>query len=152
MNRLRFHAQLDREGGTCLLFVGIDSAGFSGTASSNFLIDEVDRFGAKLEGHSLPRDSPAVLAGGYWDQHDEGRLLETHLYVAAYPVDTLNGVGVRVRLSTPPHQHDRPESIHRVEAEIQTNYGLLAEFGREIRELVQGLRSYVVLVGHPKKE
>lgn len=121
----------------------VHSQGFSGRGSSCFEVTEVLAFAKKLASQTIPRDKPAVLQGGYWDR--SGDLLEAHFYIAAYPIDGLDGIGVKVQLCTPPHVHDRCESQHKIEAELQTNYRDLAEFGAQITNLVSGQVALAVL-------
>lgn len=119
------------------------SNGFSGLGSSQFLAEDLLGFAAKLGRGLIPRDAPAILEGGYWDR--EGEVVDTQLYLAAYPIDEGDGVGIKVRLRTAPHTHARSESGHSVGVELVTRYAYLADFANQIRGLVSGHRTEAVL-------
>lgn len=150
MNMLCLKLDLCSEDGCFQLLAEVQSNGFSGLGTSQFLAEDLLEFAAKLERGLIPRDAPAILEGGYWDR--EGGVLDTHLYLAAYPIDDGDGVGIKIRLKIAPHKYARSESQHTVQVELVTRYVDLEEFASQIRGMVSGRQTEAILRTLPSAE
>lgn len=128
------------------LTVEVESLGFAGRGSSEFHIREVRDFVERISRFDIPRFAPVVMEGGYWDTKEEGKVLETHLFLGIYPIEPMGDFGIRVKLSTPPHLFNRPESVHAVEAELEADHEALRELAANLEALLDGRSPEAVLI------
>ncbi|THF60810.1 hypothetical protein [Pseudothauera rhizosphaerae] len=133
--RLQFKPDTD---GTGELFAEVLSNGFAGAASARFSESGLVELAKKLAtAFPLPADPPLGIRGGYWSKSGEG-LEQEHVGLTFYPVGSLGRVGCRVVLSTPVHQHNRPEGQSSLAVDLLTTYESLGAFSRSLELLATG--------------
>lgn len=142
--RLRFDPDTD---GTGKLFAEIHSNGFAGTGSAWFGEAELVELAKKLAvAFPLPANSPLGIRGGFWSKSAAG-IEQEHVGLTFYPVGSIGQVGCRVVLSTPVHEHDRPEAQSSLAVELLTTYERLGAFARSLEQLATGGADEAVLDG-----
>ncbi len=133
--RLRFSPDTD---GTGELLAEIHSNGYAGSGSAWFGEAELVELAKKLAvAFPLPADSRLGIRGGFWSKSGGG-IEQEHVGLTFYPVGSLGRVGCRVVLSTPVHEHDRPDGQSSLAVELLTTYERLGAFARSLELLVTG--------------
>ena len=96
---LRLWIETDGDG-TGELFAQFNVNGFSGIGSAWFdLLGLVER--AKLFAqYPLPQKRPVVLEGGYWSGEKPAALLQEHLHISAYPINSRGALALKIRVAT----------------------------------------------------
>jgi hypothetical protein len=92
----------------------------------------------------LLAESPLGIRGGFWSKSGGG-IEQEHIGLTFYPVGTVGRVGCRIVLSTPVHEHDRPEGQSSLAVELLTTYERLSAFARSLELLVTGGADEAVL-------
>lgn len=140
--RLRFEPDTD---GTGKLFAEIHSNGYAGSGSAWFgeagLVELAKKLAAAFP---LPADPPLGIRSGFWSKSGGG-IEQEHVGLTFYPVGSIGRVGCRVVLSTPVHEHDRPEGQSSLAVELLTTYERLGTFARSLELLATGGTDEAVL-------
>jgi len=123
--------------GTGELFAEASANGFSGVGSAWFNRSEILEFANALAAYPIPKDKLPKIVGGFWRSDAKGELEQEHLAISVYPIGGVGNLGIQVRLATAENSSEmRPESLHLVKLEIETNYNALAMFSKQIIALI----------------
>lgn len=149
----------DIEYGTGRLTVYAQANDFSGQSSAYFHLDEIVQFASDLLAYPLPREKFPHLVGGYWKQQGEEakkghailvhsigqkqdslvyEIEEDHVSLMVFPVGLVGRIGIRVKLSLPANERNRPEDRFMVQLEVGTTYQQLGEFSKDLTRLASG--------------
>ncbi len=124
--------------GTGELFAQFNVNGFSGTGSAWFDLADLAEKAKLFSQYPLPQKPPVVLEGGYWDKKARAILIQEHLHISAYPIDSRGGLALRIRVATPLGDNKRPESQFIASAEMKTTYEDISRFSKELESLARG--------------
>ena len=134
---LRLWIETDGDG-TGELYAQFDVKGFSGIGSAWFdLLNLAER--AKLFAqYPLSQKQSVVLEGGYWNGEKPAVLLQEHLHISAYPINSRGSLALRIRVATPLDKDDRPQSQFTAAVELKITYEDIARFAKELGSLARG--------------
>jgi len=139
--RLRFR---DDGYGIGVLFARTEADGFSGAGEAYFDITEIENFAKAVSIFPLPAGICPAISGGVGTNAKYGE----RLGITVSLWDAQRGyVAVQVRMQTETWRLGRLESLHSARIEILTTYQPLADFGKELINLVHGRSKEAFLYG-----
>jgi hypothetical protein len=119
---------------------------YSGTSPAYFNINEIEEFATAIAAFQPTSEARPVIACGFIALDHSGEPAQELLGISVYPIDLRGHVGIQVRLATPFHGGDRPESRAPVNIELLTTYEPLTRFGRELIAVLRGNAEEAALV------
>ncbi len=143
MGYLKLQLASDNDG-TGELFADFESNGFRGHGSAWFALVDLAETAMQFEHYPLPNTPPVCLAGGYWNSDKPATLKEEHLHISAYPSNSRDGVGVRIRAAFETTMDGRA-SLHVASIELRASYEQMSHFSKALVALVREEASEVVL-------
>lgn len=117
--------------GTGELYVEAAANEFSGKGSAYFSKSQIENFANALTAYPLEKENLPEIIGGRGGQ--------IHLFMKAYPINGRGDLAIQVKLATELWDGDRTDSQHTVQLEIPTHYQPLADFAKEIKDLLNGM-------------
>ena len=140
--RIRF---VDDYDGSGELIAHAGSNRFSGIGRAYFNTDTIAAFATAIAAFPLSNDARPMITGGFSTTDRPDELDQEHLGITAYPIGSRGYIGVRVRMATPLHAGERPESRESATIEVVTTYEPLARFSRDLISMLRGNAEEAVL-------
>ena len=99
--------------------------------------EPVRTFAKRLGDYPLNESDPPTLVVG---SHRLGEPLHTQVSLRVYPIGSRGQLGIQVHLATEPWQAPpmRAEEYESVALEVRTTYQRLEDFGRDLRDVLDG--------------
>ena len=143
--RIRF---VDDGDGTGELIAHAGSHDFSGTGRAYFNIEEIEKFAESIAAFPRSDETRASIAGGSFGTRDRpGELDQEYLGITVYQIDSRGYIGMQVRMATPIHAGERPESRQTATVELVTTHQPLERFSRHLIAVLRGNAEEAELTG-----
>lgn len=136
-NNLKLRLEPDGES-SGELFVEFTVSGFSGHASAWFDIGKLRDHADQFSRFPLPAVDVIHIASGIWDRVSATNLIQEHVYIAAYPLNSRGGVVLRVRLQIPEDNNESIEPQYSASVNFHCGYEEVGQFSKNLRLLATG--------------
>lgn len=140
--RFRFSDEGDRTGELEAAFA---VGGFSGTGRAYFDVARLADQLNELTTFPLPSPNGAEIRGGYWESTGGAdTLIQEHIGLTVRPAGTTGSLTLTLRVAIPGKAPKEPPR-YSASAQLPTSYEALARFATEMKALLKGEVSEVIL-------